>query len=170
MNNNPIDLSSRQVQIMEDVAYVGWACEETMKACNIEELQLKSLSNEQSQALKREMIRIMMINGTNPVRIKRLLPECSLEEIETAWNQYGSKGMIMKTGKHNYIHDEIEIDFTLPTALKNMIELLEKADDEEDYGTYLSYADFLDTVAKNCCASGSISEKNWYTLLAKYVL
>lgn len=170
MNNNPVDLSSRQLQIMEDVAYVGWACEEAMKACNIEELQLKSLSNEQSQALKREMIRIMMINGTNPVRIKRLLPECSLEEIEKVWNQYGSKGVTMETGKHNYIHDEINTDFPMPTCLRDIIEIMEKADKEEDFGTYMAYADAMDTVAKNCCASGSISRKQWDALLAKYVL
>lgn len=70
----------------------------------------------------------------------------------------------------NYIHDEINTDFAMPKALRGVVELLEEADRKEDYGTYLSYADFLDTVAKNCCASGSISRKQWDTLVAKYIL
>lgn len=70
----------------------------------------------------------------------------------------------------NYIHDEIETDFAMPKALRGVIDLLEEADRNMDYGTYMSYADFLDTVAKNCCASGSISRRQWDILVAKYLL
>ena len=70
----------------------------------------------------------------------------------------------------NYIHDEINTDFAMPRSLQDVIEFMEKADKEEDYGTYLAYADAMDTVAKNCCASGSISRKQWDALVAKYIL
>ena len=69
----------------------------------------------------------------------------------------------------NFIYDSIIIDFEVPKILQNCIDEAEKADAENSLGTYLAWADNLDTVAKNCCAAGAITEEMWNTLNMRYV-
>lgn len=70
--------------------------------------------------------------------------------------------------KH-YINDSIKIDFDVPTVIRDSMEIAEKADEEEHYGTYVVYAENIDTVAKNCYADGAITKEQWDLLLQRYV-
>lgn len=68
----------------------------------------------------------------------------------------------------NFINDEIEINFAVPTVIQDMIDLAEEADKNNDLGSYIAYADNLDTVAKNCCADGAITQRQWGILCRRY--
>jgi len=63
--------------------------------------------------------------------------------------------------KHNYINDDIEIDFYVPDCLKNLMLDAEQADKDEDLGYYLMLADSIDVWAKNYYADGVITSKQW---------
>lgn len=58
---------------------------------------------------------------------------------------------------YNYINDEYKIDFNVPEVLKDLFYYAEKADFEKHYGTYLAYAEAIDTWAKNYYADGAIT-------------
>ncbi|MBQ9590761.1 MAG: hypothetical protein IJR29_11350 [Butyrivibrio sp.] len=70
--------------------------------------------------------------------------------------------------KHNYINDDIVIDFDVPMVLKNLMLDAEKADLEEDEGTYLNYADTIDVWAKNYYQDGELSNLQWELLCRRY--
>ena len=71
---------------------------------------------------------------------------------------------------YNYINDEYKIDFDVPMVLKNLFIDAEEADAEEHYGTYLAYADAIDTWAKNYYADGAITLEMRKTICRRYEL
>lgn len=71
---------------------------------------------------------------------------------------------------YNFVNDKYKIDFDMPSELNYIISLIEDADQNNHYGDYLSYADAMDTIAKNCCADGVITEVQWNLLLRRYLL
>ena len=69
---------------------------------------------------------------------------------------------------YNFINDDIKLDFEIPGGLQYLIDEAEKADKENDLGTYIAYADVIDTAAKNYCAAGKITMKDWDKVCARY--
>ena len=70
--------------------------------------------------------------------------------------------------KRNYINENYIIDFDVPVAIQDYIELAEKADDEDNYGGYINYIDQINVLAKNCCANGTITREMWNKLCLRY--
>lgn len=70
--------------------------------------------------------------------------------------------------KYNFINDNYKIDFELPMSLKELVDMAEKADADNDLGNYIVYADGIDVAAKHFYSVGRITKKNWDTLLYRY--
>lgn len=69
---------------------------------------------------------------------------------------------------YNFINDKYKIDFPVPKGLQVFMDKAEQADKDNDLGNYLAYADDIDVIAKNCCAIGQITEKQWDILCLRY--
>lgn len=69
--------------------------------------------------------------------------------------------------KHNWIRDDIIIDFMIPKSLQEIIVILEQKDIEEDYD-YFNYSEALDYGAKEYVYQGKLTKKQWDTLCLKY--
>lgn len=69
--------------------------------------------------------------------------------------------------KHNWIRDDVIIDFPIPKSLQGIIEILEQMDLKEDYG-YYDYSEALDCGAKEYVYQGKLTRKQWLTLCLKY--
>lgn len=67
----------------------------------------------------------------------------------------------------NWINEEIKIDFSLPKIIVNLIEDLERLNNEEDYA-YFNYSETLDDVAKEFCVLGQLTKEQWNLLCLKY--
>ena len=67
-----------------------------------------------------------------------------------------------------FINDKYKISFNVPTTLTEYISLAEAADEKNDLGNYLIYADEIDTLAKSCCESGDITPEMWDVLVLRY--
>ena len=70
----------------------------------------------------------------------------------------------------NYVNESIKCDFKVPIGLQELIDLAEQADRDKDFGSYINYADAIDTVAKNCCFDGTITKHMWDLLVYRYVV
>lgn len=70
----------------------------------------------------------------------------------------------------NFINDEILIDFKMPKVLEEAVKRAEDADKENDFVSFVNYADNIDIMAKNCCADGAISKRMWDLLVLKYCI
>lgn len=70
--------------------------------------------------------------------------------------------------KHRWIRDEVEINFEVPTSLQRVIKDLEDCDINDDV-RYFDYVDELDVGAKYYVSEGRMSERQWDTLLYKYI-
>ena len=70
----------------------------------------------------------------------------------------------------NFINEKYIVNFNVPKVLQESIDMAEKADKENDYGTYAVYADNIDILAKNCCADGSLTKDMWDTLAKRFAL
>lgn len=68
---------------------------------------------------------------------------------------------------HNWINDEIEIDFDVPKSLQYLIDELEKLDAAEDYA-YFNYSEALDDGAKELVVQGKLTKEQWDLLCTKY--
>ena len=68
----------------------------------------------------------------------------------------------------NFINEHFKIDFSVPVALQESINCAEQADKDNDYGTYITYADNIDILAKNCYTCGKITKKMWEILSNRY--
>ena len=68
----------------------------------------------------------------------------------------------------NFINDDIVIDFKIPDLIQEMIDYAIEGDKKNDYGAYQPYADMIDVMAKNFCAEGKLTQKQWDTLVMKY--
>lgn len=72
---------------------------------------------------------------------------------------------------YNYINDDVKLDFEIPKSLVYLIEMCEKYDQEDNYGAYNSFADFLTEVAsKELYVKGVITKEQWDTIDRRYVL
>lgn len=69
---------------------------------------------------------------------------------------------------YNFINGDIKIDFSVPASLQELIDIAEKADLDNDIGTYINYANGIDIAAKNCYGAGLITKKMWDTLCMRY--
>lgn len=69
--------------------------------------------------------------------------------------------------KHNYIRDDLIIDFPIPKSIQEMIEEAELLDEEKNI-EFLCVADMIDTLCKNCYAAGKITMEQWDLITAKY--
>lgn len=77
-----------------------------------------------------------------------LVVDGGLDYIRRSWKQENSFiELSVETQGRNWINDEIEIDFDVPKGVQDLINELEKLDDEEDY-SYFNYSDALDCAAK----------------------
>ena len=73
----------------------------------------------------------------------------------------------MSDKKHNYIRDDIIIDFPLPRSLQQMIAEAEEYDEQKKI-EFFCMADIIDTTCKNCYASGKITQEQWDIITTKY--
>ena len=68
---------------------------------------------------------------------------------------------------HNWINDEIELDFPVPKSLQYLIDRLEELDRTEDY-SYFNVSEALDCGAKELMFQGKLTHAQWDLLCAKY--
>lgn len=73
----------------------------------------------------------------------------------------------MEHKNHRWINDDVVIDFPIPKSLLPIIEELEKADANEDWG-YFDWSEVLDCDAKEYARVGKLTIKQWDTLCEKY--
>lgn len=69
--------------------------------------------------------------------------------------------------KHNWIRDDVMIDFTIPNSLQEIISILELMDADEDYN-YYDYSEALEYGAKEYVYQGKLTKKQWQILCLKY--
>ena len=69
--------------------------------------------------------------------------------------------------KHNYIRDDIIIDFPVPNSLKMAFQDAEEQDALKSV-VYLCSCDLIDVTCKNCYASGKITQEQWDIIVTKY--
>ena len=70
--------------------------------------------------------------------------------------------------RFQWIRNDIEFDFPIPTILKNTIEEIEEADRTGDMVEYNSLADCIDIIAKGFCTTGLYTEEQWDMVCRKY--
>ena len=75
---------------------------------------------------------------------------------------------IYRNRKYNFINNEIIIDFEVSKGMQYLIDEAEKADLLNNYGTYMNYADAIDTRAKNETKHHILSESQWKKLCRRY--
>jgi len=71
---------------------------------------------------------------------------------------------------HNFINDDIKIDFELSKTMQDLVDKAEEADLLNDYGLYMNLADAIDSQAKNEVNRHLITELEWNKLLTRYQL
>lgn len=69
---------------------------------------------------------------------------------------------------YHEIDDSVKIDFMVPKGLQELFDMAEVADKADDFGTYISLADTIDTYSKNCYAAGVITESQWDIITRRY--
>ena len=69
---------------------------------------------------------------------------------------------------HNWIRDDVEIDFPLPQFVQDIIRHLEELDRSCDFA-YEGYADALDAGFKEAVRCGELTHKQWDLISAKYI-
>ena len=70
----------------------------------------------------------------------------------------------------NWTNETIQIDFPIPSGIQRVIEELERADCEKDFGAWFNYVDYLDLVCKKACGDEKITQEQWDVLCSKYTL
>lgn len=68
------------------------------------------------------------------------------------------------------INYNIKIDFHVPVALQDIMNMAEAADAEGNLGLYYDLAENVDTIAKNFYTDGKLTQKQWDTLCRRYCL
>jgi len=68
----------------------------------------------------------------------------------------------------NFLNEQIKINFSVPPGLKEYMDYAEKADKDNDAGNYYAYIDAIDTIAKNCYATGSITKEMQIIISQRY--
>lgn len=69
--------------------------------------------------------------------------------------------------KHNFINDEVIIDFKIPEGLFELINYLEELDIKEDYSFY-NFAESLEYSGRYYVKNGEMTKQQWITLCNKY--
>ena len=72
--------------------------------------------------------------------------------------------------KHNYINNDVKIDFELSHTMKDLVDKAEKADILEDYGLYMNLADAIDSQAKKELSKHLITDNERKKLVSRYTL
>ncbi|MEG0360068.1 MAG: hypothetical protein RSC10_09925 [Longicatena sp.] len=67
----------------------------------------------------------------------------------------------------SWINENIDIDFSLPLSIQNIINVLTELNQKHDY-CYYDYVEALDCTAKEMVVRGKLTKKQWDTLLNKY--
>lgn len=100
------------------------------------------------------------------VLIKHLLNKKNLNKYITSliWKD------IFETYEHNFINNDIKIDFELSKTMQNLVERAEKADFLDDYGLYMNLADAIDSQAKKETTHHQMRESDWIKLTRRYCL
>ena len=84
--------------------------------------------------------------------------------ITLIWNDF------FVSHEHNFINDNIKINFKLSRTMQNLCERAEKADYLDDYGLYMNLADAIDSQAKKETTHGQMRESEWNMLASRYRL
>ncbi len=69
-----------------------------------------------------------------------------------------------------WTNDGIRIDFPVPSGIQRVMDELEKADAEKDFGRWFNYVDFLDVACKSAFSKNQITQKQWNVICSKYTL
>lgn len=69
--------------------------------------------------------------------------------------------------KHNFINDEVIIDFKIPEGLFELIDYLEELDEKEDYSFY-NFAEYLEYSGRYYVRNGEMTKQQWITLCNRY--
>lgn len=69
--------------------------------------------------------------------------------------------------RHNYIRDDISIDFPIPAKLDEVIHEAEAYDTEKNI-EFFCIADLIDNMCKGYYAQGKLSKEQWDLISAKY--
>ncbi len=71
--------------------------------------------------------------------------------------------------KFHYINDDVEIDFPLGPFIKEIVDLCEKYDREDNIGAYMNYADFLtEVLCKELVVTGKMTPSQWELMERRY--
>ena len=70
--------------------------------------------------------------------------------------------------KFQWIDDSVVIDFKLPNSVKLLIQEIEEADINNDYGTFMNKVDALEGITKDSIYNGAITSKQRDILLKRY--
>lgn len=70
--------------------------------------------------------------------------------------------------KYCDIHDEVKIDFEVPSVLQEILDMAEESDLSQD-GNYYNLVETIFSLSKNLCADGIITRKQWDTILQRYL-
>ena len=72
---------------------------------------------------------------------------------------------------YHYIDDTVKIDFNVPKDVKNVMEMCEEADLQDNYGSYGNLAEyFLYTLCKEAYVQGHLTKKQLETMERRYLL
>ena len=77
---------------------------------------------------------------------------------------------IYENSEHNFINDNVKINFPVSKTMENLILRAEKADLMNDYGMYINVADAIDSQAKKETTHHQMRESEWITLTRRYCL
>lgn len=69
--------------------------------------------------------------------------------------------------KHNYIRDDLNIEFAIPDRLKEVLAEAEELDEKKDI-EFICVADLIDNMCKGYYSQGVLTKKQWELITAKY--
>lgn len=69
--------------------------------------------------------------------------------------------------KHNFIRDDVNIEFAIPDRLKEVFAEAEELDAKKDI-EFICVADLIDNMCKGYYSQGALTKKQWELITAKY--
>lgn len=70
--------------------------------------------------------------------------------------------------KHRWVRDDIVIDFKVPRYVQDLIEEMERFDEEDNEIAYLNYSEGIECCTKDLVYEGVLTDKQRDTLIKKY--
>ena len=70
--------------------------------------------------------------------------------------------------KHRWVRDDIVIDFKVPRYVQDLIEEMERFDEEDNEIAYLNYSEGTECCTKDLVYEGVLTDKQRVTLIKKY--